>query len=95
MTVAELTATTAAVEEQLRGETSVLPRRKGVAPWRGDGKCIDLAAVSSSAGHLALCRPLVPTITSLNRMVTAERMFCGRPFAWPMVLFCQTWEVPT
>jgi hypothetical protein len=39
--------------------------------------------------------PRVPTIKSLNRPAAAERLFGGRSFAWPTVLFCQTWEVPT
>jgi hypothetical protein len=75
----------------------VFPRRKGFAPCTSDGESIDLAAngASSLAGHLAPRQPLVPTITSLDRTVTAERMFRGRPFALPTVLFCQTWEVPT
>lgn len=75
----------------------MFPRRKGFAPWRGDGERIDVAAneASSAAEHLALRVPRVPTIKSLNRPAAAERLFGGRSFAWPTVLFCQTWEVPT
>lgn len=71
-------------------------RRKGFAPWRGDGERIDFAAneASSPAEHIALRWPLVPIIKLLNRSAAAERLFCSRPSAWPTVLFCQTWEVP-
>ena len=43
-------------------------RRKGFAPWRGDGERIDFAAneASSPAEHIALRGPLVPTIKLLN-----------------------------
>lgn len=71
-------------------------RRKGFAPWRGDGERIDFAAneASSPAEHIALRWPLVPIIKLLNRSAAAERLFRGQLFAWPTVLFCQTWEVP-
>ncbi len=65
-------------------------RRKGLAAWMGEGEPIDPIANEASlpGEHLALRRPQISVIKSLDRSVAAEHLFGSRLVAWSTVLFC-------